>query len=146
MDRSEVKMYSICQIYEDPSSLITRKKYLCPHQPPDSSIVQYTDTLKSLCSSLNSTSSAEEDSRFLQCIGEWKAPEGRRAEVIRCFLTYIPRGCPWPRGMWRLQEQKNWSKSATSQTPQWKHSKVREAERSNFTKCLNNLKVIFLCC
>ena len=48
MDRSEVKMYSICQIYEDPSSLITRKKYLCPHQPPDSSIVQYTDTLKSL--------------------------------------------------------------------------------------------------
>lgn len=49
VDCSEVKIYSICQLYEDPSSLIARKKYLHHHKPHDSSITQYTLMLWFLC-------------------------------------------------------------------------------------------------
>lgn len=45
---------------------------------------------------------------------------------------------------WRIQEQKNLNKFFTSKTPQWKHSEMREGEKSNFTKRLNNFKMILL--
>ena len=114
--------------YEDPSSLITRKKYFCHLKLSGSSIIGFS--LNSLWLYLSSTISQLTGKTLISfsMLGGGRRPGIKGWKWWDASLDAFPEAVTCSEN-WRIQEQKNLKESFTSKTPQWKHSEVREEEK-----------------